>query len=126
MKTAFLTIVTMILFACARDQPKQYDRAGVDRRYQAVYDLTKDLSCADATVCSSIGIGAKPCGGPWLNLVYSTATVSADALTAAVDDLNAYEAGYNREQGGASDCSMAPPANPGCVNNQCVDITPSP
>ncbi len=123
MRTLLLmAIVTIVLFACSSGQDSSYNRAGVDQRYQAIYDLTQDLSCTDSAICLSIGIGSKPCGGPWRNLVYSSATVSSEKLNAAVADLNAYETGYNQQEMLLSDCSLAPPANPSCVNNNCVDL----
>jgi hypothetical protein len=111
-----------MLFACNGERDSSYDRAGVDQRYQAVYGLTQDLSCTDSVVCLSVGIGSKPCGGPWSYLVYSSATVDPEAVNAAVADLNAYEAGHNQQEGLESECSLADPANPGCVNNICVDL----
>lgn len=121
MKTlSFLFIATIILFASTSNAA--YSRAGVDERHQAVNKLTKDLSCTDSSVCLSAGIGSKPCGGPWRYHVYSSATTDAEKLKAAVADLNAYEAGYNQQEGIMSDCSLAPLANPSCVNSKCVDL----
>ncbi len=126
MRTILLMIITAIeLFACSSDtQP--YNKAGVDQRYQTVYSLAQDLSCTDSSVCSSIGIGSKPCGGPWKYLVYSTATVAEENLKSAVADLNSYEAGYNQQESLLSDCSVAPQANPSCVNNKCADLNAAP
>ncbi len=121
-----MVVITIMLFACNGEGSSSYDRAGVDQRYQAVSALTQDLSCTDSTVCLSIGIGSKPCGGPWRNLVYSAATVAPEKLTAAVADLNAFEAGYNQQEGLLSDCSLASPANPSCVNHNCVDLNATP
>lgn len=84
--------------------------------------MASDLSCADSSECLSIGVGSKPCGGPWRNLVYSSTTVDPEKLHAAVADLNDYEASYNEQEGLMSDCSLAPPASPSCVNNICVDL----
>ncbi len=119
----FITIIG--LFACTGTSPS-YNKSGVDQRYQAVYNLTQDLSCTDSSVCSSIGIGSKPCGGPWKYLVYSTATVDGEQLRTAVADLNSYEAGYNQQEGLVSDCSLATPANPRCSNYKCIDLNATP
>ncbi len=118
-------IIIIALFACTGTTPT-YNKSGVDQRYQAVYNLTQDLSCTDSAVCSSVGIGSKPCGGPWTNLVYSTATVNQEQLTSAVSDLNSYEAGYNQQEGLVSDCGLATPANPSCVNYKCIDLNATP
>lgn len=120
---SLIAIMTIMLFSCSNsEQGAPYDRAGVDQRYQTVYNLTQDLSCTDSSVCLSIGIGSKPCGGPWRYLVYSAATVDPEKLNAAVADLDAYEAGYNQQEGLISDCSFPPLANPSCVNSNCVDL----
>jgi hypothetical protein len=116
-----IIFVTLLLFGCSHESPSPYERAGLDQRYQAVYNLVQDLSCTDSSECKSTGIGSKPCGGPWRYLVYSAATVSSEKINAAVADLNAYEAGYNEQEGLSSDCSLAAEANPGCVNQKCVD-----
>lgn len=117
-----LFIIAVTPFACSGEVGSSYDRAGVDQRYQVVYTLTQDLACTDSAECASIGIGSKPCGGPWRNLVYSSTTVDLEKLQAAVADLNFYEAGYNQQEGLTSDCSLAPPAEPSCMNNLCVDL----
>lgn len=117
-----MILITIILSACSGERYLAYERAGVDQRYQVVYDLTQDLSCTDSTVCLSIGIGSKPCGGPWSYLVYSSETVDQEELNAAVADLYEYESGYNQQEGIGSDCSIANPASPGCVNNVCIDL----
>ena len=127
-----LTILTMILllFACGRDSKlspvPQYDRATLDMKFQAVHNLIQDLYCTDSSACASISVGSKPCGGPWHYLVYSKDTVNEEVLTVMVADLNAYEAGYNVQEGIVSDCSMAREANPGCVDRRCVDLNSVP
>jgi hypothetical protein len=123
-----LTILTMILllFACDQESKQspvpRYDRATLDMKYQAVHNLIQDLSCTDSSSCASIGVGSKPCGGPWSFLVYSKDAVDQEELTVTVADLNAYEAEYNAQEGIVSDCSMAREAKPGCVDHKCVDL----
>ena len=95
-------------------------------KYQAVYTLIRDLSCVDSLVCADIGIGSKPCGGPWRDVVYSTATVNQADLMMKVADLNVYEDGYNRQEGIISDCMVAPSARPACVDGKCVDQNSTP
>jgi hypothetical protein len=127
-----LTILAMsfLLSACgqeaARSPLQQYDRAILDMKYQAVESLSQDLSCTEASSCACIGIGSKPCGGPWRYLVYSKATVDEKELKALVADLKAYEEGYNKQEGIISDCSITQTANPGCTENKCVDLNAQP
>ena len=123
-----LPIVTMtvLLVACTRSPTMSplphYDRVTLAMKYQAVYDLVQDLSCTDSSVCASIGIGSKPCGGPWRYLVYATTRVDVEKLMSLVADLDAYEAGYNAQEGIISDCSLAHSAQPGCVDGKCIDL----
>ncbi len=125
-----LVAVTGLLLACARGSTvsplPHYDRATLEMKYQAVYALVQDLSCTDSSVCASIGIGSKPCGGPWRYLVYSTATVDVQELIAKVADLYAYESGYNAQEHIISDCSIARSAQPSCVGQKCIDLNSIP
>jgi len=99
-----------------------YDRATLEMKYDKVYAMIKDLACGKDTDCSQIGIGCKPCGGPWHYVVYSTLTVNAADLQAAVADLGAYECGFNTQEGILSDCMLAPAARPACVAGICTDL----
>jgi len=122
--------MSLLLITCCRGSEQslrlQYDRATLDMKYQAVYNLIQDLSCSDSSACASIGVGSKPCGGPWSYLVYSNDTVDEKELALTVADLKAYEAGYNAQEGIISDCSMAREARPGCVDHKCVDLNSAP
>ncbi|MGH2399811.1 MAG: hypothetical protein ACRDF6_08180, partial [bacterium] len=99
-----------------------YDRVTLNAKYQAVTDMVKMPVCSTSPQCSSVGIGAKPCGGPWRYLVYSKVNVNAQELQRRVDDLFAFEREYNRRNGIASDCSVARAATPGCVDGFCIDL----
>ncbi len=122
--------VTLLLLGCGENSTfsplPSYDRATLEMKYQEVLDMVQDLACADSSVCTSIALGSKPCGGPRTYLVYSTETVNEAELVAKVLDLNAYEAGYNTQERILSDCSLATPAEPGCVNHACVDLNSVP
>jgi len=132
-----LAMVTaaLLLGACSAGSPVEvmsidakptYDRATLDMKYQAVYDLIRDTTCTNTSDCASVGIGSKPCGGCWRNVVYSTATVDADQLAILVADLGLYEAGYNQQESFVSECSVARPAQPECVSQKCVDLNAAP
>jgi hypothetical protein len=59
--------------------------------------------------CRTIGVGAKPCGGPWHYLVYSTRIADEDRLVALVESYNETEAELNRKEGRMSDCAFVTP-----------------
>jgi hypothetical protein len=50
-------------------------------------------------------MGAKPCGGPWHYLVYSTRVADEDRLMALAESCNEVEAELNRKTGRMSDCA---------------------
>lgn len=131
MKTTLsLVTIALLLLACNGDTGvspvPHYDAGTLAMKYEIVYALVQDLSCTESSVCSSIGIGSKPCGGPWRYLVYSTATVDVEELSRAVADLNEYEAGFNTQEHRMSDCSVAQAVQPGCVEQKCVDLNTAP
>ena len=53
--------------------------------------------------CRTIGMGAKPCGGPWHYFVYSTRVADEDRLMALVESYNEVKAEPNRKAGKMSD-----------------------
>ena len=80
-------------------------------------------TCEDAEEdCRYIGIGAKPCGGPWEFLVYSARTVDEETLRKKVEAHNKHEDRMNRTYGYASDCSLPNPPEIGCVEGRCADL----
>ncbi len=85
-----------------------------------VMRLIGDAACADVGQCRAIGFGAKPCGGPWQYLAYSTANTDSTALNAAVARYNAKEAAINRAEGRVSDCALVPPPKLVRGNGRCV------
>lgn len=117
--------VGLLVSACG-DAPSTptvvYNRPTLDAKYQAVTDMIALPVCATSLQCSSIAIGAKPCGGPWRYAVYSKGNVNERELQRRADDLLAFEREYNRRNNVVSDCSLARPATPACVEGFCVDL----
>ena len=102
-------------------------RNGDPRRPATLADLRAEVmrmigeaTCSDVSQCRTIGFGAKPCGGPWQYLVYSTATTDSTALTVAVARYNSQEAALNKSEGRVSDCSVVSPPTLMRVNGRCV------
>ena len=58
--------------------------------------------------CRLIGFGAKPCGGPWGYLLYSTARTNGSTLNRLVGEYNQTQERVNNEGRIGSDCMMAP------------------
>lgn len=113
------------LVACNRDlvgPSVSYDKETLNTKYQSIEALVSVRTCADSSACAQIGIGSKPCGGPWRYVVYSRSSVDESELQRRVEDLFAFEKEYNRLHGIGSDCSVAREARPACVRGACVDL----
>ena len=125
-----LMAIASLLLACKNNTEMSpvphYDAATLAMKYDAVYALDQDLSCTDSSVCSTIGIGSKPCGGPAKWLVFSMTTADLQELLRAVADLNDYEAGYNVQEHRISECNLTPAPQVGCVAQRCVDLSMAP
>ena len=116
----------LALAACAKNPTAPtvvYDRPSLDARYKAVADMIALPVCSISSHCSSVAVGAKPCGGPWRYLVYSHLNVDERELRRRADELFSFEREYNMRNGIASDCSFVRAPVPGCVDNMCVDLT---
>ncbi len=87
-----------------------------------ILDLMDTSVCGEEYECRYIGVGSKPCGGPWEFLFYTTSidTLELQSLVAAY---NALEADYNENCDAVSNCSTpVPPVDFTCENNQCIPI----
>ena len=124
MKTSpgIFVLLVVLLSACRESFDEAGDRARLDEMRQAILDLVADPVCEDPADCRFLGLGAKPCGGPWEYLVYSVATVDSVELAERVAEYNTFNAELNSRYGWASDCSVPPPPTPGCRDGRCVDL----
>jgi hypothetical protein len=84
-----------------------------------IQNYINSIPCNEASGCSSMAFGSKPCGGPWEYLVFSN-DVDLEWLTEKVEAYNELQNQFNIQTNAVSDCMMVmPPENLGCVNNQC-------
>lgn len=104
----------------AGDEPQ--DRQRLRRLRAEIEDLVGEARCRSVEDCRYVGLGAKPCGGPWEFLIFSTARTDVERLLAKVEEYNRFEARMNRRYGYISDCGMPPEPELGCVENRCVDL----
>jgi len=115
-------LFALALAACDESANESADRARLDEMRAAILALVVDPVCADSADCRSIGLGRKPCGGPWEYVVYSVASVDSSELAAQVATYNQFNAELNLRYGWVSDCSVPPPPVVGCRNGRCVDL----
>lgn len=95
-------------------------RASLDVLGEEIEDLVNTSICSDEFECRYIAFGAKPCGGPWEYLVYST-SIDTLRLQSLVNDYNNQEADYNLNCDVVSDCLfVGPPSALICENDRCI------
>jgi hypothetical protein len=87
---------------------------------ESVTQVLQVPTCVDRSQCRVMPLGAKPCGGPWSYLIYSTATTDSARLAAAVTKYTSYQTDLNRKLGLVSDCQFVPPPQVDCVSGQCA------
>ena len=106
----------------SQEKEERKDRRQLRNMRAAIDEMADGAECEDVEDCRFIGLGAKPCGGPWEYLVYSTTQTDAAALAEKVAEYNRFEDNMNSKYGYASDCSL--PAEPrlACVEGRCVDL----
>lgn len=120
-----LRLVAMVgaLLACAPKQPEKQapgDSLTTSDLRQAITAQIGDAKCFSPAVCRTIAFGAKPCGGPYQYLVYSTSATDSARLARDVARYNSAEEKANREEGRMSDCSLVLKPKVACVSGKCV------
>jgi hypothetical protein len=78
-------------------------------------------SASELSQCKSIAFGAKPCGGPWSYLVYSTANTNETRLTELVSEFHQLDEKINKELGIASLCNHTQKPTVGLVGGVCTE-----
>ncbi len=96
------------------------DRAELDAMREEILALIGAPSCSGNGECRYIGLGAKPCGGVWEYLIYSTAGIDTAHLEHLVRRYNAFNDGFNRRYNISSDCMFVLPPRVGCIGGTCA------
>lgn len=100
-------------------QPIAQLQIELDSMKTAILSLAKYDSCSQDTECQFIGLGSKPCGGPWEYLIFSTSADTA-SLIPLVNAYNQKEEELNQRTARGSDCSIAIPPDSVICENGCV------
>ncbi|MCC5914054.1 MAG: hypothetical protein JJU46_06735 [Balneolaceae bacterium] len=107
---------SFLLFSCSELTPLD---SGENEGNLNVEELTLEetakeinavVALATATgesYCSTIAIGAKPCGGPWGYLVYSAEDLDEEYLKELVNHYNELDHLRNMKEGRMSTCDVA-------------------
>ena len=104
---------TVVRLANIPSGDRAADRAALDDAIRRARALGTTNGCPGG-VCEVVGLGQKPCGGPWEYVAYCPTTDDGARLRAAAAEVLRAERAYNERYGIASaDCSVAP--LPGCL-----------
>ena len=87
-----------------------------------IQTIVGDATASDPASCRTIPLGAKPCGGPWTYLVFSSEMTDSVRLFASVDRYNETEARLNAVDGRVSDCSYVARPQVEIRGGRCVTI----
>jgi hypothetical protein len=95
------------------------DKEILDGLYGKIIEYIGTPSCGGESDCRYIGVGSKPCGGPWEYLIYSASTVNEEYLLSLVSVHAAFESYMNHKYGYSSDCSVPAPPVVECREGVC-------
>lgn len=123
MMTSRLIIVWLIVAlvgACDSQKSREEEKMILDKTREEIVALSISAPCTPESTCLWIGLGSKPCGGPWSYLVYPS-SIDTVLLLKKVSTYNAAESAYNAKWSVMSDCSVAnPPDSVSCVDGKCT------
>jgi hypothetical protein len=112
--------IAALASACNEEPTREDESAALQLRSQEILSYAKSGVCTDSSTCRYIGLGSKPCGGPWKFIIYST-SLDTTRLHQMITQYNTDEDKYNRKWGLISDCSVPPPPDSvRCLNGVCV------
>ena len=83
--------------------------------------LVGEASCSELSECRALPFGAKPCGGPWEYLIYSSINSDTLKIKEKVDEYNEWNEVINERYSYTSECSEAEAPQLLCLNGKCVD-----
>lgn len=131
-RSTFLTIILSLFLinACGEEsttpvneeQQKQRVINDLEQVALQINNLVGDASADQLQQCEMLPIGAKPCGGPWGYLIFSTADLDANTLETLVETYTELDHERNLLLGLASDCAYVGPPEIEFTDNKCRGI----
>jgi hypothetical protein len=101
------------------DTSEEQDQAKLKALFDEIVDYIGTPYCSGEDDCRIIGAGSKPCGGPWMYLIYSAATVDEEHLQGLVSEHASYENYMNMKYGYMSTCDVPIPPILECHEGIC-------
>lgn len=109
-----------LIFACGENFDEIDDLAKLDKIRSEILVIVGEATCAEQAECFYIGLGAKPCGGPWEYLIYSSVNTDTTELFLKVQEYNDWNIVINKRYEYVSDCSVPDPPKLVCISGKCV------
>lgn len=119
MRTRILWGAALAL-GCRAAPPPPPEPPDLAARRAQLRGLIGEPRCERVEQCRAVPLGAKPCGGPWRYVVFSTATTDSVRLAKAAAEYTALEAEQNRRTGAVSDCRFVAAPSLSCSQGYCV------
>ncbi len=104
---------------------EERDKMILQGMYEDIVDYIGTPECEWEMDCRVIGVGSKPCGGPWHYLVYSASTLDESVLFDLVAEHAAFEDYMNRKYHYISTCDVPPVPETECVGGVCRAVYPA-
>jgi hypothetical protein len=108
-----ILLLSTVLFSisCSELTPFQegdnIDQMSLEEVAKTIHDHVGEAEADHLSQCSMLPIGAKPCGGPWGYLVFSSENSSETFLKKLINRYNVLDAKRNKEEGRMSTCDIA-------------------
>ncbi|MGB0836956.1 MAG: hypothetical protein ACPGRE_02575 [Flavobacteriaceae bacterium] len=103
---------------------QEAEQNALDQQYQKILAFVKNHPTTETTVCKSIALGSKACGGPQIYLAYP-ASIDQVQLEKLVTNYTEQESAFNKKWGITSDCSfVVAPSQVILENGSCKTVYP--
>lgn len=118
-----LLLFLLAPFGCGQPtNSMDQDRTNLQAMREEITALIREPVCIGVEDCRVVGVGSKPCGGPWEYLVYSVMVTDSTELANETRQYNEAEQEFNERHDVVSTCDLLMPPALGCTNNRCVAV----
>ena len=120
MKYFCVLLITLSFNSYAQSTEETRDRLSISLLAKATHAIARlDLSCKQASECSIIPMGSKPCGGPTSYVVTSVNHRYLSDIEELASKVSEKEKDFNERYGRISNCSILYPPEVKCLENKC-------